>query len=77
MLVSFGVLQKAFMLKKYFVSLEKEDASQYFIAFFVLLVYAGSFFFTFMDKYSAHHSKNSFLIYYDEDWVSLFERGSY
>jgi hypothetical protein len=32
MLFSFGVLQKAFMLKKYLISLEKEDASQYFIA---------------------------------------------
>ena len=57
MLVSFGVLQKAFMLKKYFVSLEKEDASQYFIAFFVLLVYAGSFFFPMKEKEAAHHAK--------------------
>jgi 4-amino-4-deoxy-L-arabinose transferase-like glycosyltransferase len=75
MLFSFGVLQKAFMLKKYLISLEKEDASQYFIAFLCLLVYAGSLFFPLMDKDAAHHANIALYMYEHNDWVSLVDRG--
>ncbi len=74
-LVSFDLVQRAIMLRKYSINLEREDAVQYFIGFFVLLVYAGSLFFPLVDKDAAHHANIALYQYEHNDWVSLVDRG--
>src|SRR5215216_6883253 len=63
------------MVKKNFIDLERTDPYQKIIAFFCLLIFAGSVFFPLMDRDAAHHANIALYMYEHKDWASLVDRG--
>lgn len=62
------------MLQK--ISLERDTRFEYILFFFLLLVYAGTFFFPLMDKDAARHANVALHMYQTGDYLSLVERGN-
>lgn len=55
---------------------EKNHRFESFLFFFLLLVYAGTFFFPLMDKDAARHANVALHMYQTGDYLSLVERGA-
>src|SRR3954454_22598332 len=63
-------------MRKYSISLERNDSVHYLLAFLCLFVYAGALFFPLMDKDAAHHANIALNMYERNNYTDLIDRGN-